>query len=142
MTIIIETTVEWSSFKPRFDTIADSAKASYQKVEPFVRYLESESIRVPAMLLTRNPNQRRNITADYQKMQATLIELSEFMERLAKMIAEGLIDQLGVAKSQFSRFQEVLACSEYLADISDDVIYEALSDTIRENHSQPFVHFN
>ena len=78
MTIIIETTVNWPSFKPRFVTLADSAMASYQKVEPLVRYLESESIRVPAMLLASSPNQRRNITADYQKMQATLIELSEF----------------------------------------------------------------
>jgi hypothetical protein len=142
MTIIIETTVEWPSFKPRFETIAASAKASYQKVEPLVMYLESESIRVPAMLLTRSPHQRRNITADYQKMQATLIELSGFTERSKKMIADGLIAQLDEAKSQFSRFQEVLSASEYLADITDDVIYEALSDTIRENHSQPFVHFN
>jgi hypothetical protein len=87
ITIIIETTVNWPSFKPRFVTIADSATASYQKVEPLVRYLESESIRVPAMLLTSSPNQRRNITADYQKMQATLIELSEFTERAEKIIA-------------------------------------------------------
>jgi hypothetical protein len=142
MTIIIETTVEWPSLKPRFETIAASAKASYQKVEQLVRYLESESIRVPAMLLTRSPRQRRNITADYQKMQATLIELSGFTERSKKMVADGLIAQLDEAKSQFSRFQEVLSASEYLADITDDVIYEALSDTIRENHSQPFVHFN
>jgi hypothetical protein len=142
MTIIIETTVEWPSLKPRFETIAASAKASYQKVEQLVRYLESESIRVPAMLLTRSPHQRRNITADYQKMQATLIELSGFTERSKKMIADGLIAQLDEAKSQFSRFQEVLSASGYLADITDDVIYEALSDTIRENHSQPFVHFN
>jgi hypothetical protein len=142
MTIIIETTGEWPSLKPRFETIAASAKASYQKVEQLVRYLESESIRVPAMLLTRSPHQRRNITADYQKMQATLIELSGFTERSKKMIADGLIAQLDEAKSQFSRFQEVLSASGYLADITDDVIYEALSDTIRENHSQPFVHFN
>jgi hypothetical protein len=78
MTLIIETTVNWLSFKPRFLKIANSATASYQKVEPLVRYLELESIRVPAMLLARSPNQKRNITADYQKMQATLIELSEF----------------------------------------------------------------
>ena len=134
--------MEWPSFKPRFVTIAASAKASYQKVEPLVRYLESESIRVPAMLLTRSPHQRRNISADYQKMQATLIELSGFTERAEKMIAEGLIAQLDEAKSQYSRFQGVLSATEYLADITDDVIYEALSDTIRENHSQPFVHFN
>ena len=134
--------MEWPSLKPRFETIAASAKASYQKVEQLVRYLESESIRVPAMLLTRSPRQRRNITADYQKMQATLIELSGFTERSKKMVADGLIAQLDEAKSQFSRFQEVLSASEYLADITDDVIYEALSDTIRENHSQPFVHFN
>jgi len=142
MTIIIETTVNWSSFKPQFVTIAASAMDSYQKVEPLVRYLESESIRMPAMLLTRSPHQRRNITADYQKMQATLIELSEFTERAKKIIADGLIDQLEEAKNQFSLFQEVLYASEYLADITDDVIYEALSDTIRENHSHPFIHFN
>ena len=94
MTLIIETTVNWPSFKSRFVTIADSATASYQKVEPLVRYLESESIRVPAMLLTGSPHQRRNITADYQKMQATLIELSGFTVRAKKMIAEGLIDEL------------------------------------------------
>ena len=92
MSIIIETTVEWPSFKPRFETIAASATASYQKMEPLIRYLESESIRVPAMLLTQSHHQRRNITADYQKMQATLIELSRFTERAAKMVAEGLID--------------------------------------------------
>jgi hypothetical protein len=142
MTIIIETTVNWPSFKPRFVTIADSATASYQKVEPLVRYLESVSIRVPAMLLTSSPNQRRNITADYLKMQATLIELSGFTERAKKIIAEGLIDELEEAKSQFNIFQEVLSATEYLADITDDVIYEALSDTIREYHSQPFAHFN
>jgi DNA-binding ferritin-like protein (Dps family) len=142
MTIIIETTVNWSSFKPQFVTIAASAMDSYQKVEPLVRYLESESIRMPAMLLTRSPHQRRNITADYQKMQATLIELSEFTERAKKIIADGLIDQLEEAKNQFSLFQEVLSASEYLADITDDVLYEALSDTIRENHSHPFIHFN
>jgi DNA-binding ferritin-like protein (Dps family) len=142
MTIIIETTANWPSFKPRFEALAASAVTSYQKVEPLVRYLESESIRVPAMLLTSSPHQRRNITADYQKMQATLIELSGFTERAKKMVAEGLIDELEEAKSQFSVFQEVLSATEYLADITDDVIYEALSDTIRENHSQPFVHFN
>ena len=92
MTIIIETTANWPSFKPRFEALAASAVTSYQKVEPLVRYLESESIRVPAMLLTSNPNQRRNITADYQKMKATLGELATFMERATKMIAEGLID--------------------------------------------------
>ena len=99
MTIIIETTANWPSFKPRFETIAASALTSYQKVEPLVRYLESESIRVPAMLLTSSPHQRRNITADYQKMQATLIDLSRFTERAAKMVAEGLIDELEEAKS-------------------------------------------
>ena len=87
MTIIIETTVNWPSFKSRFVTIADSATISYQKVESLVRYLESESIKVPAMLLTGSLNQRRNITADYQKMQASLIELSEFTERARKIIA-------------------------------------------------------
>jgi hypothetical protein len=102
MTIIIETTVEWPSFKQRFVTIAASAKASYQKVEPLVRYLESESIRVSAMLLTRSPHQRRNITADFQKMQATLFELSGFAERSKKIIAEGLIDQLGEATREFN----------------------------------------
>ena len=76
MTIIIETTTNWPSFKSQYETVATSAVTSYQKVEPLVRYLESESIRVPAMLLTSSRHQRRNITADYQKMQATLIELS------------------------------------------------------------------
>ena len=85
MTIIIETTANWPSFKPRFEALAASAMTSYQKVEPLVRYLESESIRVPAMLLISSPHQRRNITADYQKMQATLIELSGFTERAKKM---------------------------------------------------------
>jgi len=75
-------------------------------------------------------------------MQATLIELSGFTERAKKMLAEGLIDELEEAKSQFNIFQEVLSATEYLADITDDVIYEALSDTIREYHSQPFAHFN
>ena len=111
MTTILEATVEWPSFKQRYETLAASATASYQKVEPLIRYLESESIRVPAMLLARSPHQTRNITADYQKMQSTLIELSRFTERSKKMIAEGLIDQLEEAKSQFSRFQEVLSAS-------------------------------
>jgi hypothetical protein len=142
MTIIIETTVNWPSFKPRFETISASAIASYQKVEPLIRYLESESIRVPAMVLTSSPSQRRNITAEYQMMQATLIELSGFTKKAKKIIADGLIDQLDEAKSQFTKFQEVLSATEYLVDITDDVIYEALSDTIRENHTQPFVHFN
>jgi cobalamin biosynthesis Co2+ chelatase CbiK len=142
MTIIIETTANWPSFKPRFEDLAASAVTSYQKVEPLVRYLESESIRVPAMLLTSSPHQRRNITADYQKMQATLIELSGFTQRAAKMVAEGLIDELEEAKSQYNIFQEILSATEYLADITDDVIYEALSDTVRENHTQPFVNFN
>ena len=91
------------------------------------------------MLLT---HQRRNITADYQKMQATLIELSGFMQKATMMIADGLIDQLDEAKIKFSLFQEVFTASEYLADITDDVIYEAFSDTLRENHIQPFVNFN
>ena len=142
ITIIVESTVDWLSFKPRFEILAASAMTSYQKVEPLVRYLESEYVRIPAMLLTRNPHQRRNITADYQKMQATLIELSGFSERSNKMIADGLIDQLDEAKSQFSGFQEVFSSSEYLADITDDVIFEALSDTIRENHSLPFINFS
>lgn len=142
MTIIIETTESWPSFKQRYDTLAASAAASYKKVEPVIRYLETESIRVPAMLLTQKPVQRRNITTDYQKMQASLIELSGFMERVMKMKADGLIDQLDLAQRQFTQFQEVLVSTEYLADITDDVIYEALSDTIRENHSQPFVSFN
>jgi hypothetical protein len=109
MTIIIETTANWPSFKPRFETLAASATASFHKVEPLVRYLESESIRVPAILLTSRPLQRRNITADYQKMQATLTELSGFTERAEKIIAEGLIDLLEEAKRQYTQFQEYLS---------------------------------
>jgi DNA-binding ferritin-like protein (Dps family) len=142
MTIIIETTVEWPSLKPRFETIAASAKASYQKVEPLVRYLESESIRVPAMLLTRSPHQRRNITADYQKMQTTLIELSGFTERSKKMIADGLIDQLEEAKRKYSKFQEILACTEYLADITEDTIYQTYRTAVQGNHSKGFEDFS
>ena len=142
MTIITEATVDWPSLKPGYETLAASATASCQKVEPLVRYLESESIRVPAMLLARGPPRRRNITADYQEMQAALIELPGFTERAKTMIAGGLIDQLDEATSQVRRFRAVLSSSAYLADITDDVIYEALSDTIRENHSQPFGHFD
>ena len=64
------------------------------------------------------------------------------MDRANIMIAGGLIDQLDEAKSQFRRFWDVLSSLEYLADITDDIIYEALSNTIIENHSQPFVHFD
>ena len=97
--------MEWPSFKPKFETLVASATASYEKVEPLVRYLESESIRVPATLLTQSPHPRWNITVDYQKMQDTIIDLSEFTERANKMIAEGLIDQLDEAKNQLSQFQ-------------------------------------
>ena len=85
----MQATAEWPSFKQRYDTFATAAITSYQQVEPLVRYLEVESIQVPAMLLT---HQRRNITADYQKMKAILSELAKFMERARKMIADGLID--------------------------------------------------
>ena len=89
MTIIVQETVELPSFMQRYETLATAATASYQQVEPLVRYLEAESIRVPAVLLA---HKRRNITADYQKMKATLGELATFMERATKMIADGLID--------------------------------------------------
>ena len=89
MTIIVQATAEWSSFKQRYETLATAATASYQQVEPLVRYLEAECIRVPAMLLA---HKRRYITADYQKMKATLGELATFMQRATKMIADGLID--------------------------------------------------
>ena len=68
--------------------------------------------------------------------------MSDFNERLKKIIADGLIDQLGDAKSQYSRLQKDLDCSKYLKEITDDVIFKALSDTIKENHNQPFVNFN
>jgi hypothetical protein len=87
------------------------------------------------MMVPKNSGQKRNITADYQKMQVTLNELPGFMERAAKIKDDGLIDQLDEAKKQFSIYEEVFSSTEYLVDITEDVIYEALSDTIRENHS-------
>ena len=74
-------------------------------------------------------------------MRATLTDLASFIERATKLIDDGLIEELDETKSKFSEFKEVLLNSEYLADITEEVIYDALSETIREYHSRPFVNF-
>ena len=74
-------------------------------------------------------------------MRATLTDLASFIERATKLIDDGLIEDLDETQSKFSEFKEVLLNSEYLADITEEVMYDALSETIREYHSQPFVNF-
>jgi hypothetical protein len=70
---------EWQTIKERYEDLAAKATASYQKVESRILSLESETLRVPTNHLSRNPCQRRCITADYQKMQDIVNEFAGFM---------------------------------------------------------------
>ena len=98
----------WQTIKERYEDLAAKATASYQRVESRILNLELETLRVPTNHLSRNPNQRHCITADYQKLQDIVIEFAGFMVNAQKIKDQGLIDLLAEANRQFNRFESVL----------------------------------
>ena len=100
-------------------------------MESLILYFEAKELRIHAHQMGNQGNKGRCITADYQSFLAAFEELLRHVEEVEKIKENGLIDDLSAANSLYDRFYQLLLSSEYLADITEDVIYGALSDTIR-----------
>ena len=63
------------------------------------------------------------------------------MQNVEKIKENGLIDDLAIANSQYDRFEKLLLSCDYLENITEDVIYTALSGAIRSDNSSAFDNF-
>jgi diketogulonate reductase-like aldo/keto reductase len=140
--VIQDSDHRWSQLKERYETLKKDAKASYESVETLVHYFEAEAIRIPAaQAIAQNPNSQHSITADYVKLLATFEELVEHVQNVEKIKENGLIDDLAIANSQYDHYEQLLLSCEYLGNITEDVIYAALSGAIRSDNSSAFENF-
>jgi hypothetical protein len=64
------------------------------------------------------------------------------MNRIETISKDGLIDLIDAINIQYENFEKVLVKSEYLADISEDIIYQAYRASIQSNHSKGFEDFS
>ena len=64
------------------------------------------------------------------------------MIQLEGIYKDGLIDLIDGMNSKYGDFEKVLINSEYLADITEDFIYQAYRTGIQANHSRGFEDFS
>jgi len=64
------------------------------------------------------------------------------MNRIETISKDGLIDLIDAINIQYENFEKVLVKSEYLADITEDIIYQAYRVSIQSNHSKGFEDFS
>ena len=78
--------------RERYDLIIISAKSSYQKQEPLVKYFEAAAINVP---LSQGPPQAtRCITADYQLFISTYDRLVQIMKEVEDISEKASINKI------------------------------------------------
>jgi hypothetical protein len=65
--LLEKTDQQWNTLDEEFKTTVKLSKASYEKMEPLIKYIESEAIDDP-ILMQQQPNNKRLITADFQKL--------------------------------------------------------------------------
>jgi hypothetical protein len=116
-----------------------AAIESYHKVEPLLKYFEAVSINVP---LGQGPPQvNRCITSDWQHLILMNEKLGELMMQVESISKDGSIDLIDGINTQYDDFEKVLKNSEYLADITEDLIYQAYRSAIQFDHSRGFDDF-
>jgi hypothetical protein len=67
--------------------------------------------------------------------------LCKIMTQVESISKDGLIDLIDRINSQYDGFEKILVKSEYLEDISEDLIYQAYKSAIQVNHSTGFEDF-
>jgi hypothetical protein len=62
---------------------------------------------------------------------AAFEELKSLVQLVENIKDKGLIDKLAAVDIQYDRFDNIFKSTKYLEDITEDVIYAALSHAIR-----------
>ena len=90
--VISNSDKQWSLIKETYDEFMITAKSSYQKMAPLVKYFEAASINVP--LNQGGPQARRCITADYLNLDSMNKKLAVIMTQVESISKDGLIDSI------------------------------------------------
>ena len=64
------------------------------------------------------------------------------IEKMELSLQDGSITELDNLINTYDDYENLLIMTEYLADITEDVIFSSLKDAIRMDHSTPFTGFN
>ena len=112
---------QWSALHQEYARLAPKAEASYQKYEPLIKYFERELIAASAGSLSRDREQC--ISGDYLALKAAEADVSYCNQRIIDIFKDGLIVNVDQVHSQYQRLSRLLQRTQYLSDISEDIIY-------------------
>ena len=111
---------QWSVLQQEYVDLIPKAEASYLKYEPLIKYNEKELISASAGNL--GSDREQCITADYLALIAANEEVTYCNQRMIDIYKDGLILNVDQVHSKFQRLSALLQRTQYLSDISEDII--------------------
>ena len=112
---------QWTALEQEYTEIIPKAEASYHKYLPLIKYYEKELISASADNL--GIEREQCITGDYLALRAAKEEVIYCNQRMIDIYKDGLILNVDQAQSKYQRLSNLLRRTQYLSDISEDVIY-------------------
>lgn len=92
---------------------------------PVIQYFEQENIDSDPIEEAKSPQSTRYITNDLQNLLNAFEQLSKHVEKVDNINNEGQIIQVDEANNLYDHFDKILTNSQYLQNVSEDVIYGA-----------------
>jgi hypothetical protein len=130
---------QWSALQQEYAMLVPKAEASYQKYEPLIKYYEKELIAASAGNL--GSDREQCISGDYLAMMAAKEEIGYCNQRMIDIDKDGLILEVDQVHSKYLRLSRLVQRTQYLSEISEDVMYQAYSDVIKMEQSRSFEGF-
>ena len=129
----------WSALQQEYAELVPKAEASYHMNEPLIKHFEKELISASARNLFNDREQC--ITGDYHALIAAKDEVTYCNQRMIDIYKDGLILNVDEVHSKYQRLSTLLQRTQYLSDITEDIIYQAYSDVINMEQQRSFQGF-
>jgi hypothetical protein len=113
---------QWSSLYQEYASQVPKAEASYHKYRPLINYYEKELIAASACKLYGR-DREQCITGDYLALKKGNEEVIYFNQYVQDIYKDGLILLVDKFHSHFQRLSGLFQRTQYLGDISEDLIY-------------------